>query len=109
MEKQSYIYILSNRWKRILQVGITNDLIKRVWEHKNQVVGGFTKKQNLDKVVYYEIYDDIKTTINREKQIKSWSRSKKIELIHVLNTYWNDLYEKLSNQRLPRRTRRSSQ
>jgi putative endonuclease len=57
-------------------------------------VGGFTKKQNLDKVVYYEIYDDIKITINREKQIKSWSRRKKIELIHALNPYWDDLYEK---------------
>lgn len=60
-------------------------------------MGGFTKKQNLDKVVYYEIYDDIVIVINREKQIKSWSRRKKIELIHALNPYWDDLYEKLSN------------
>jgi putative endonuclease len=71
-------------------------LIKRVWEHKNQVVDGFTKRYNLNKLVYYEIYDDIETAINREKQIKSWSRKKKAELINALNPSWDDLYEKLS-------------
>ena len=71
MEKQAYIYILSNRYNKVLYVGITSNLIKRVWEHKNKVVDGFSKWYNLNKLVYYEIYDDIETAINREKQIKS--------------------------------------
>ena len=97
MEKQAYIYILSNRYNRVLYVGITSNLIKRVWEHKNKVVDGFTKRYNLNKLVYYEIYDDIDTAINREKQIKSWPRRKKLTLINTMNPFWNDLYEKLSN------------
>ncbi|WP_281388000.1 GIY-YIG nuclease family protein [Atribacter laminatus] len=97
MEKQAYIYFMSNRYNKVLYVGITSNLMKRVWEHKNKVVDGFTKRYNLNKLVYYEIYDDIETAINREKQIKSWPRKKKIELIHSLNPHWDDLYEKLSN------------
>jgi putative endonuclease len=97
MEKQAYIYFMSNRYNKVLYVGITSNLIKRVWEHKNKVVDGFTKRYNPNKLVYYEIYDDIETAINREKQIKSWPRKKKIELIHSLNPHWDDLYEKLSN------------
>jgi putative endonuclease len=96
MEEQAYIYIMSNRYNKVLYVGITSYLIKRVWEHKNKVVDGFTKRYNLNKLVYYEIYDDIETAINREKQIKSWSRRKKAELINALNPSWDDLYEKLS-------------
>ena len=96
MEKQAYIYFMSNRYNKVLYVGITSYLIKRVWEHKNKVVDGFTKRYNLNKLVYYEIYDDIETAINREKQIKSWSRRKKAELINALNPSWDDLYEKLS-------------
>jgi len=95
MEEQAYIYFMSNRYNKVLYVGITSNLIKRVWEHKNKVVDGFTKKYNLDKLVYYEIYDDIETAINREKQIKSWPRRKKIELINTLNPFWNDLYNEL--------------
>jgi len=97
MEKQAYIYFMSNRYNKVLYVGITSNLIKRIWEHKNKVVDGFTKRYNLNKLVYYEIYDDIETAINREKQIKSWPRKRKIELIHSLNPHWDDLYEKLSN------------
>ncbi len=96
MEKQAYIYFMSNRYNKVLYVGITSNLIKRVWEHKNQVVDGFTKRYNLYKLVYYEIYDDIETAINREKQIKSWPRKKKIVLINAFNPSWDDLYEKLS-------------
>ena len=96
MEEQAYIYFMSNRYNKVLYVGITSDLIKRIWEHKNKVVDGFTKRYNLYKLVYYEIYDDIETAINREKQIKSWSRRKKAELINALNPSWDDLYEKLS-------------
>ena len=97
MEKQAYIYFMSNRYNKVLYVGITSNLIKRIWEHKNKVVDGFTKRYNLNKLVYYEIDDDIETAINREKQIKSWPRKRKIELIHSLNPHWDDLYEKLSN------------
>jgi putative endonuclease len=71
MEKQAYIYFMSNRYNKVLYVGITSNLIKRAWEHKNKVVDGFTKRYNPNKLVYYEIYDDIETAINREKQIKS--------------------------------------
>ena len=97
MEEQAYIYFMSNRYNKVLYVGITSNLIKKAWEHKNKVVDGFTKRYNLNKLVYYEIYDDIETAINREKQIKSWPRKRKIELIHSLNPHWDDLYEKLSN------------
>src|SRR5690606_9555764 len=96
MEKQAYIYFMSNRYNKVLYVGITSNLIKRVWEHKNKVVDGFTKRYNLNKLVYYEIYDDNETAINREKQIKSWPRKKKIVLINAFNPSWDDLYEKLS-------------
>ena len=96
MEEQAYIYFMSNRYNKVLYVGITSNLIKRVWEHKNKVVDGFTKRYNLNKLVYYEIYDDIETAINREKQIKSWPRKKKIVLINAFNPSWDDLYEKLS-------------
>ncbi len=96
MEEQAYIYFMSNRYNKVLYVGITSYLIKRVWEHKNKVVDGFTKRYNLYKLVYYEIYDDIETAINREKQIKSWPRKKKIVLINAFNPSWDDLYEKLS-------------
>ncbi|NLJ38264.1 MAG: GIY-YIG nuclease family protein [Candidatus Atribacteria bacterium] len=77
MEKKAYVYFMSNRWNKVLYLGVTSNLIKRVWEHKNKVIDGFTKKYNLNKLVYYEIYDDIETAINREKQIKSWPRKKK--------------------------------
>lgn len=95
MEKKAYVYFMSNRWNKVLYLGVTSNLIKRVWEHKNKVIDGFTKKYNLNKLVYYEIYDDIETAINREKQIKSWPRKKKLVLINALNPYWNDLYEEL--------------
>jgi putative endonuclease len=96
MEEQAYIYFMSNRYNKVLYVGITSNLIKRVWEHKNKVVDGFTKRYNLNKLVYYEIYDDIETAINREKQIKSWSRKKKAKLNNAFNPSWDDLFEKLS-------------
>ena len=71
---------------------MTSDLIKRIYEHKNKIIDGFTKKYAIDKLGYYEIYEDIESAIQREKQIKSVSRKKKIELIETMNPYWNDLY-----------------
>ncbi len=93
--KQSYIYIMSNKLNGTLYVGVTSDIIRRVYEHKNSLVDGFTKKYNLKTLVYYEIYDDITEAITREKQLKAGSRKKKIELIDSMNQNWNDLYEGL--------------
>lgn len=76
-----------------MYVGVTSDLIKRIWEHKNKVADGFSKKYNIDKLGYWEIYDDIMQAIAREKQIKAGSRAKKIQLIESKNPNWIDLYE----------------
>ena len=78
-----------------MYTGVTNDLIRRVYEHKNKLVAGFTKKYNVDRLVYYEVYGSIITAIEREKQIKGWSRKKKQDLINVLNPEWTDLYRTL--------------
>lgn len=92
MTKQYYVYIMTNKINSTLYTGVTNDLKRRVYEHKNKLVEGFTKKYNIDKLVLYEIYDDINNAIVREKQIKSGSRAKKIALIEEMNDKWNDLY-----------------
>ena len=86
---------MSNKLNGTLYVGVTSDIIRRVYEHKNSLVDGFTKKYNLKTLVYYEIYDDITEAITREKQLKAGSRKKKIELIDSMNQNWNDLYEGL--------------
>jgi len=93
--KQGYIYIMSNKKDGTLYVGVTSDLIKRVYEHKSGFVEGFTKKYNLKTLVYYEVYEDIVTAIEREKQLKAGSRSKKTGLINTMNENWDDLYERL--------------
>ena len=96
MTKQSknyYIYILTNFENGTLYTGITNDLIRRVYEHREKLVEGFTKKYDLDKLVYYEIYESPEQAILREKQIKGGSRKKKLDLINNFNRDWKDLYE----------------
>jgi putative endonuclease len=95
MEKKGYIYILTNKNNTTLYVGVTSNLPKRIYEHKNKVVKGFTKKYNLTKIVYYEVYDDIYNAIVREKQLKGGSRKKKIELIESINPEWEDLSEEI--------------
>lgn len=92
-EKQYYIYIMTNFENGTLYTGVTNDLVRRVYEHKNKLVDGFTKKYGLDKLVYYEVIDSIEQAILREKQIKGGSRKKKLCLINNFNKNWNDLYE----------------
>ena len=77
----------------MLYTGVTSGLIKRVYEHKNKLADGFTKKYNVNKLVYYEIFGDIMSAIEREKQIKGWVRKKKIALIEKENPEWKDLYE----------------
>jgi len=94
-QKYYYVYILSNKYNNVLYVGITNDLIRRVYEHKNKLVDGFTEKYNVDKLVYYELFNDPINAITREKQLKGYSRKKKVELITSFNPEWEDLYETL--------------
>jgi putative endonuclease len=89
---QYYVYIMTNRSKT-LYTGVTNDLMRRVYEHKNKMIDGFTKKYNITKLVYYEETNDIQVAISREKQIKGWLRGKKIALIESVNPKWNDLSE----------------
>ncbi len=95
MNKNSYVYILFNKRNGTLYTGVTSDLVKRLYEHKNKTYDGFTKKYNIDKLGYYEIFSDIELAIKREKQLKAGSRNKKIELIESINPNWNDLYYEL--------------
>jgi putative endonuclease len=88
--KQFYIYILSSHTKT-LYIGVTNNLQKRVYEHKNKLVPGFTKKYNITKLAYYEITNNSISAINREKKLKGWLRKKKIDLIQLNNPEWKDL------------------
>ena len=90
--KQYYVYILFNKKNGTLYVGVTNDLVKRVWQHKNKVVEGFTKQYSIDKLGYYEVCKDINSAIAREKQLKGGKRKAKLELIELNNPNWNDLY-----------------
>ena len=92
MSKQYYVYVLTNKNHRVLYTGVTNDLKKRVYEHKEKFVNGFTKKYNVSKLVYYEIFGDPENAILREKKIKAGSRQKKIDLINTMNNEWADLY-----------------
>jgi putative endonuclease len=92
-EKYFYVYILSNKVNTVLYIGITNNLIRRVYEHKHKFVEGFTKRYNVNKLVYYETYNDPYHAITREKQLKAGSRKKKEELINSTNPKWKDLYE----------------
>jgi putative endonuclease len=87
-----YVYIMSNN-TRTLYTGVTNDLIRRVYEHKNKLVSGFTQKYNLDRLVYYESTGDVRAALQREKQIKGWVRAKKVALIISRNPAWRDLSE----------------
>jgi putative endonuclease len=88
--KQYYVYILANEG-RMLYTGVTNDLMRRIFEHKNHLVEGYTKKYKITKLVYYDQTNDIYEAITREKQIKGWLRKKKIALIESINPCWEDL------------------
>ena len=95
MEKQYYVYIMTNKNNTVLYTGITNDLKRRVYEHKEKLAEGFTKQYNITKLVYYEVFQDSYHAIQREKQIKGGSREKKIELVNTINSQWKDLYDDL--------------
>jgi putative endonuclease len=95
MTKQYYVYIMTNKNNTVLYTGVTNNLQARVYQHKEKLVEGFTKKYNVTKLVYYETTDNVSAAILREKQIKGGSRQKKIDLIVRLNPEWGDLFEEI--------------
>ena len=90
--RQYYVYILTNFTNTVLYTGVTNDLVRRIYEHKNKLVDGFTEKYQVDRLVYYEIFQDPENAIKREKSIKNLLRRKKIELIKDINPTFSDLY-----------------
>ena len=94
-EKNYYVYILTNKENKVLYTGVTNNLKRRVYEHKTKLVEGFTKRYNIVKLVYYEFSSDIEGAISRGKQIKGGSRAKKIALVDSMNAEWRDLYDEL--------------
>ncbi len=96
MLKRPAIYILASRRGGALYIGVTSDLVKRVWEHKNGATGGFTKKYNVHHLVYYELFADMRAAILREKQMKKWRRAWKIELIEKSNPSWRDLWAEVA-------------
>lgn len=93
--KQYYVYILSNHSRTTLYCGITNNLTRRIWEHKNSLVKGFTQKYKIHHLVYYETFNDPESAIEREKQIKNYSRKKKEEIILKFNPQVKDLYSEI--------------
>ncbi|ASQ46347.1 GIY-YIG nuclease family protein [Legionella clemsonensis] len=95
MYTESYVYLLTNKHLNVLYTRVTNNLIRRIYEHRNKLVRGFTQKYNVDRLVYYEACENIIVAIAREKQIKGWSRKKKDALISVANPQWEDLYRSL--------------
>ena len=92
-----YVYIMTNKSNRVLYIGVTTDLVRRVAEHKSESGSRFTIKYNCSKLVYYEVYDEIEDAINRETQLKGWRREWKIELVERLNPTWRDLGLNLCN------------
>ncbi len=91
--KYGYVYILFNKKNGTLYTGVTSNLVKRIYEHKNKIIEGFTSKYGVDKLGYYEMHDTMVSAIGREKQIKGGSRKKKLALIESMNSEWKDLYE----------------
>ncbi|MFM9890998.1 MAG: GIY-YIG nuclease family protein [Rickettsiales bacterium] len=92
---QYYVYLLASAFHGTLYVGVTRDLIRRVWEHKEGIVPGFTKRYGIKLLVYYEVHESIEAAITREKSIKRWGREMKYEAIQKENPFWHDLYESL--------------
>lgn len=93
--KQPCVYILASKRHGTLYIGVTSDLLERIYQHKQKFVKGFTKRYKVDKLVYFETHEDMESAIKREKQLKAWNRQWKIELIEKNNPHWRDLYEGL--------------
>lgn len=95
-DKQYYVYILAKARNSTFYVGVTSDLIKRIYQHKNDLADGFTKKHGIKTLVYYEIHTDVNEAIKREKLIKRWKREYKLNVIEKTNPQWNDLYDEIA-------------
>ena len=93
MARQPAVYIMASKANGTLYIGVTSDLPKRTWEHKNDSVEGFTKRYEVHRLVYYELHGDMLSAIEREKQLKKWNRAWKLELIESQNPDWKDLWE----------------
>ncbi len=93
--QHSYVYILASQKNGTLYVGVTSDLAKRIYEHKNDLIDGFSKKYNIHDLVYYEVHNEIEEAITREKQIKKWNRNWRLRLIEERNPGWKDLYDEI--------------
>jgi putative endonuclease len=91
-----YVYILASQRNGTLYIGVTNDIIRRVYEHRSKVVPGFTKRYGVMSLVYFEVYDDIENAIRREKRLKKWNRAWKLRLIEEKNPNWTDLYPSIA-------------
>ena len=91
--KQPAVYILASKRNGTIYIGVTSDLTKRVWEHKNGLIEGFTKRYNVHQLIYYELHENMDAAILREKQLKKWNRAWKIRLIEKFNLKWQDLYK----------------
>ncbi len=102
MDKGGYVYILASERNGTLYVGVTSDLVRRVWEHREGAVPGFTSKYGVKSLVWFEPHDDIESAIRREKAIKKWRRAWKLSLIEETNPNWRDLYETLTGSPLSR-------
>ncbi len=92
MNKQPAVYILASKRNGTLYIGVTSELIKRVWEHKNNLVEGFTKRYNIHRLVWFELHESMESAITREKRLKNWKRNWKLELIESSNPNWQDMY-----------------
>ena len=99
MEKYYHIYILASKRNGTLYIGVTSDLVRRVYEHKNNLIAGFTSRYKVHKLVYYEEFNDVFEAINREKRLKDWKRKWKLALIEAFNPMWTDLYPEISGSR----------
>ena len=93
MNKQPAVYILASKKNGTLYIGVTSDLVKRIWEHRNNVVEGFTRRYGVHRLVWYELHESMESAIQREKRLKEWRRAWKLELIEGTNPDWQDLYD----------------
>jgi len=93
MSRQPAVYILANKRNGTLYIGVTSDLVKRVWEHRNNFVEGFTKRYGVHNLVWYELHETMESAIQREKWLKDWKRKWKVHLIEKMNSDWKDLYQ----------------
>ncbi|MFZ2153675.1 MAG: GIY-YIG nuclease family protein [Candidatus Moraniibacteriota bacterium] len=91
--KQYCVYILTNKTNKVLYIGVTGNLPRRIYEHKNKIIKGFTEKYNADKLVYFEQTENVMSALDREKQLKNWHRKWKVELIDKFNPDWKDLFD----------------